>query len=258
MTMEKRPEFRLNVVSEASRVMGAEQVEARDWYKEQLNTLPEMRVEKFAVTGEGGWEGRVTSEGKVESITGRHFDIEGRKVITNFTWNQPVIVQRSEEFIDSEGKANKISGMVLLLEDPNGRVFVSVGQEPGVEAQVVNGREIHPVVRTPFQTSVEKLQQLTAGNEKVDPTLSAVLSALKVDNQDLSSIVGDIPWVPVDTDGNRIESHVLYGILKLNEQAVKLVSEKIPQGRFFSRNQLNALPLNGHLHIALSVASETR
>lgn len=255
MIAENKPEFRLNVVSEASRVMRAEQIEVREWYNEQLRKLPEMRVEPFAVTGAGGWEAKLTPENQVESIGGRHFEIVGRKITTSISpWNQPIIVQRSEELITNEGENDRISGIVLLLEDIHGRIFVSVAQEPGIKAQIVEGKEVHPVVRTPFQTSVEKLQQLASGNEEVDPILYAVLSVLSRDEaKDISSILQDLPLKKVPTDGNRIDSNVLYGDLQLTEEAADLVSEKIPQGRFLNGNQRDVLPLNGHLHIALSV-----
>lgn len=254
MTAEKRPEFRLNVVSEVSRVVDAKQKEARDWYTEQLRSLPEMRVEPFAVTGAGGWEAKLTPEGQVEAVTGRYFAIEGRRVTTSTSpWNQPIIVQRSEEFINKEGETDRISGIVLLLTDPSSRVFVSVAQEPCIKVQVIEGKEVHPVVRTPFQTSVEKLQQLASGNEEVDPILYAVLSVLSKDeSKDISAILQDLPLNKVPTDGNRIDSNVLYGELKLSQEAADLVSEKVPQGRFLSLHQLEALPRNGHLHIALS------
>ncbi|MEK7533951.1 MAG: hypothetical protein AAB600_01300 [Patescibacteria group bacterium] len=254
MTAESRPELRLNVVSEVSSVVDAEQREAVDWYNEQLRNLPEMKVEPFNLTGAGGWEAKFTPEGQVEAVTGRHFDIEGRKVTTpNFGWNQPVIVQRSEELITNEGEIDRISGIVLLLENPRGQIFVSVAQEPGIKAQTVEGKEIHPVVRTPFQASVEKLQQLASGNEEVDPILYGVLNILSKDSgRNLSSMVQDMPLNRVPTDGNRIDSNVLYGALQLTQEAANLVAEKVPQGRFLSPNQLKVLPLNGHLHIALS------
>lgn len=257
MTSENKPQFRLNVLSEFPSVLNREQTDALGWYNEQLNNLPEMKVEDFSVTGAGGWEVNLTPDNQVESIKGRHFDIVGRKISTpSFGWNQPIIVQRSEELITNEGEIDRISGIVLLLEDTEGRIFVSVAQEPGVRAQIVDGKEIHPVVRTPFQTSVEKLQQLANGNEKVDPILYGVLEILSRDiGENLSSIVQNIPLKRVPTDGNRIESNVLYGVLPLTQESANLVADKVPQGRFLSHNQLEALPLNGHLHTALSATA---
>lgn len=253
MTAERSPGFRLNVVSEASREVDVEQKDARDWYTEQLRNLPEMRVDPFAVTGAGGWEAKLTPDGEVEAINGRHFTIEGRKVTSTNAWKQPIMVQRSEEYVNNEGEVDRISGIVLLLTDPSSRVFVSVAQEPGIKAQTIEGKEIHPVVRTPFQTSVEKLQQLASGNEGVDPILYAVLSVLSKDeSKDISAVIQDLPLKKVPTDGNRIDSNVLYGELQLSQEAADLVSEKVPQGIFLSPNQLEALPRNGHLHIALS------
>lgn len=256
MTAEDGPSFKLNV-TEVPSVMDAEQQEARNWYNEQISRLPEMKVERFATTGEGGWEARLTPENQVESIRGRHFNIEGRKVTTStFGWNQPLIIQRSEELTNERGEVDKISGIVLLLTNPEGKIFVGVVQEPGIKEQTVNGKEIHPVIRTPFQGSVEKLQQLANGIEKVDPILYSVLNILSKDSgKDLSALVQDIPLTKIPTDGNRIESNVLYGKLNLTQEAANLVSERIPQGRFLSKHQLDALPLNGHLHIALSATS---
>lgn len=68
MAQENRPQFRLNVASEA--FFDVEQHVARNWYDEQISHLPEMKVERFAATGEGGWEARLTPEGRVDSISG--------------------------------------------------------------------------------------------------------------------------------------------------------------------------------------------
>lgn len=142
MSTENRPQFKLNVGPEYFSVSNSEQVEALEWYREQLNNLPEMKVESFPVTGAGGWEAKLTPEAEVEAVTGRHFTIEGRRVTTpTFLWNQPIIVQRSEEFINKVGETDKISGIVLLLTDPRDRIFVSVVQEPGIQAQAVEGKK---------------------------------------------------------------------------------------------------------------------
>lgn len=257
MTAENRPQFRLNVVPESPAVLDREQGEALNWYNEQVRNLPEMKAEPFAVTGAGGWEVKLTAENQVESITGRHFDIVGRKIsMPSSEWNQPIIVQRSEELITNKGEIDKISGIVLLLVDTGGRIFASVAQEPGIKAKIIEGKEVHPVVRTPFQASIEKLEQLANGNERVDSILYAVLDILSKDSDSsLSSIVQDIPFKRVPTDGNRVESNVLYGTLQLTQEAADLVEDRVPQGRFLSYNQLEALPLNGHLHIALSATA---
>lgn len=254
MMPENKPQFRLNVVSERSISIGVEEREARDWFNEQLKNLPEMKVESFPVTGEGGWEAKLTPEGDVEAITGGHFTIEGKKITTlTLPWNQPVIVQRSEEYVNNEGEVDRISGIVLLLTDPESRVFVSVAQEPGIKAQTVEGKEIHPVVRTPFQASVEKLKQLADGKREVDTILYDVLSALSENSgKDISAILEDLPLRKVPLDGNRMDSNVLYGELQLTGETADLVSARIPQGIFLSPKQMEVLPLNGHLHIALS------
>lgn len=62
-----------------------------------------------------------------------------------------------------------------------------------------------------------------------------------------------LPLYKVPLDGNRMDFNVLYGELDLTEEAAKVVSDKVPQGRFLNGDQLDILPLNGHLHIALSV-----
>lgn len=73
--------------------------------------------------------------------------------------------------------------------------------------------------------------------------------------KDISLILQELPLKKVPTDGDRTDSNVLYGELRLSREAADLVSEKVPQGRFLSPNQLEVLPLNGHLHIALSATA---
>ncbi|MBF8250307.1 MAG: hypothetical protein HW400_908 [Candidatus Levybacteria bacterium] len=254
--MVEDPNFRLNIVSRGKETdVTPEQRVAINWYEFKAARLPQMKIEKSTVTGLGGWEVQLTKENQVELISGKHFSIEGIKVSTpsNF-WNQPLMIQRSEKVVTDKGEIERISGIVLIITDPKGRIFVEVGQEPGVKSQTGRGNEVHPIVRTPFQSSVEKMRQLSNGEEKADPILFNVLRILSKDGSgDISSIIQGIPFRKVPTDGNRIESNVLYGVLKLTTEEADIIFQEVPQGRFFSRHQLDALPLNGHLHIALSV-----
>lgn len=259
MTPEQGSTFSLNLVPPEGRLpLSAEQQEAKDWYEKQLRLLPPFQTKDSQMTGVGGWEAKLTPDRQVISIEGRHFRILGREIVKGLLrWVQPILIQRSEKFTTKEGKVDEISGIVLLLKNPDGKIFISVDQEPGIQVQNVEGKNVRPIVRTPFQASIEKLQRLSGGDEKADPSLHSILDILSKGNgKDLSLIVQDIPFRKVSTDGNRMESNVLYGAINLTREAADLVERENPQGKFVSRDQLNVLPFNGHLHIALSATSQ--
>lgn len=216
------------------------------WYKEKLAGLPEMKVEDAPVTDGEKWKAEL-KDGQIEAVRGTHFAVEGRRVsLPTFSWNQPMIEQARE---------NGISGIILLVKNIDGKYLMTVAQEPGANKVAVNGKETHPVVRTPVQTSVVKLQQLSEGQQEVDPTLYGVLNALSGDGRSMQDIISSIPLREVKTDANRIDSSVVYGVLDVDEQLAAGL-EQSTGGKFLTRKQIGALDtVNGHTHVALSAAS---
>src|SRR5579872_4423604 len=75
-----------------------------------------------------------------------------------FSWNQPFMVQGAKNVETTNGETIPVSGMVFLLVDPKDRVFLSVEQEPGARDMSVGEKVLKPIVRSPLQTSVAKLE----------------------------------------------------------------------------------------------------
>lgn len=239
-------EFSLNIVRTPDVSADPEIQVALDWYKERLGLLPEMRVEKAPVTDGDKWKGEI-KDGQVEGISGAQFTIEGRDVSSIFSWRQPII---------NQSRDNGISGIIILARNKEGKYFMTVAQEPAANKVEIKGKETHPVVRTPIQTSVTKLQQLVEGRQEVDPTLYGVLSALSGEGRTMNDIVSSIPLKEVKTDANRIDSSVVYGVIDVNDDLASNL-EQVTGGMFLSRKQISAIDsVNGHTHVALSVASE--
>jgi hypothetical protein len=224
-----------------------------DWFNERMKALPEMKVTISPVTDGDKWKAELTSDQQVKEIRGAQFSIQGIDVVSKFSWRQPLLIQAKEKALTENGEV-EVSGIVLLMKNTKGETFLTVEQEPGIKAQIVDGKEVHPVTRTPIQTSVTKLRQLTEGQEKVDPTLYSVLQNLaEYARESPVAFINNLSLSKASIDGNRIGSDVLYGVLKLDDQTASKMQEKVPQGRWCSKKEVAALGLmgvaNGHLQL---------
>ncbi len=246
--------FVLNVQKTPEISDSAEITEALSWYRERVALLPEMKVAETPVTDGDKWKAEMASNGEVARIVGAQFRVEGRNVSTTaFSWAQPIIEQRTEQATSPEGLPLEISGIVILVRNSEGKVLLTVVQEPGADALEEDGKEVHPSVRTPLQSSVQKLKDLAEGKEKVDETMKLALSVLVSEGRTFADVVRELPLKKVATDGNRIHSNVYYGSINVDEQTAQMLEEKTG-GKFLSKEQINALDtVNGHTHIALSV-----
>lgn len=228
-----------------------------EWFKERVRALPEMKVSMSPITDGDKWKGELTPGGQVKEIRGAQFSIEGIDVASRFSWHQPILVQNTEKAQTQDGEI-ELSGIVLLLKNSKEEIFLTVEQEPAADAQIADGKEWHPIVRTPIQTSVTKLRQLTEGQEKVDPTLYSVLQSLaESTGKSMNDTVGELSLSKASIDANRMKSNVYYGVLSLDEQMANRLQERVPNGRWCSRKEIAALTLtgvaNGHLQLGVSI-----
>jgi len=248
--------FVLNVKKTPESSSDPEIQAALDWYHERLRLLPELKVTDFFVTDGEKWRGTITPEGQVQDVQGAQFAVKGLKAeLSNFSWNQPYIAQGYELAEDTDGEEIKVSGIVIIVTDPEGKVLLSAANEPKAKEKIIDGVEKHPVIRTPIQTSVTKLKQLEAGEEKADPILFAILNDLaQVTGKDLRGTVKELEVKPPTPDGNRLESYVYYGELPVTADRAKELAEKTG-GMFLSKKQRQALEveINGHAHNALDL-----
>src|SRR5215469_6639977 len=128
---ESAAELQFVVLKPPEQVDDPEILDAVTWYKEKLGELPEMRVTKSPITDGINWTEK-REEDKLDEVNSGFFSAEGLDVQKGtFNWHQMMLRQRSEELIAQDGQTEEISGVVLLLRDPEGKVFIIVDQEPG-------------------------------------------------------------------------------------------------------------------------------
>lgn len=199
------------------------------WYKEACAKLPEMRV----------------------SITPLK-DSKESNVNPSFFSYANVDVTSSRQSWQQGGLLQEGNGVTVLLTDPDGKTFVTVSQEPMAKAQRRGMTEIHPVVRSPLQTSEEKLKRAS------DTTMRTILETVARDRNVLvQKLLGSIPLSHATTDGNRMQSDVLYGALTVSRELAKNIEKGVPAGRWVTQKELDALTVmgvtNGNLNIARTV-----
>lgn len=249
------------------------------WYKEQCAALPEMKISKAPLSDGASWKATHAPNGEVDKIVNPFFSLEGVRVETPAqNWNQAAVTQRSEHLPTREGEKIPVSGVVMMVTSPHGETFVTLTQEPLVQAQYrkPNGElssrrsqdasEIHPVIRAAIQTSTEKLQKIAANESsgaKFDESLFTMLKTIaKGKNISIMDLLNSVSLTKISTDANRITSHVVYGHIALSDEIAKQISTAIPQGRWCTKREIDALMsqglTNGHFGIAQSVTEAQR
>ena len=265
-----------------------ENTELKDWYDQQLHLLPEMRAQDIPATGQEGWSTRLIEREvdgikttEVERIHGSHFDVVGRrfdffnsdgfqimkKVNRNIDgvaqegevtagWEQPLLINNNPpenlRFRTPQGEVSlDVSGFVGLLIDSEGRVAVTLENEPAAQTP----KKL--LVRTPAQSSITKFQQLLAGDTSKDPVLGKVLQKLLPEGKTLADWIaeGQMEIQPLLlADANRIDARNITFSLPIDDT---LRDELTAGGRIkmVSLEQLLSLAkaglLNGHLASAI-------
>lgn len=264
------------LLNPGEQLRGPEFAGLRTWLKEQIRTLPEMSVAKSPLSNKETWRTRMAPDGKtVDSVSSAFFSIEGIDVATDkLSWHQGAIIQRNDFLPTKSGEKTEVSGVVILLTNPKGETFVTVSQEPlaptqyratdgSLSARDTAGRtEIHPVIRSGIQTSVQKLQLLSRSEQLgdvYDRKLTGILKAIAQNrNATITDVLNGTVFSKAPTDGNRISGNVVYGTIPVSEELARTISAVVPEGRWCPEHELDALILsgltNGHLNIGRSVA----
>lgn len=244
------------------------------WYKEQCSQLPEMRVTTSPLTDGATWKASKAVNGEIDKVHNTFFSLEGIDVATPVhSWHQAAVLQRTELLPTKQSEKTPVSGVVIMITNPNHETFVTVTQEPLVSAQYrgqhgdlspkksTHATEVHPIVRSAIQTSVEKLQKIAANETdgaRFDQQLYTLLRTIAKDkNISIMDLVSSVPLSKAPTDGNRIVSNVIYGNIDVNEAQSADIEKALPQGRWCKPAELDALITagltNGHLTIAKSI-----
>lgn len=269
-----KPAFTAAVLPVAEYAKNPEYAAVFSWFFKEVGRLPEMKVNRSPLTNGKDWKATIGKKGEVDKITSPFFSLEGVDVSsTPLSWHQGAVIQRTEVLPTKSGEKTEVSGIIILLQNPKGETLVTVAQEPLMPATyraadkklsqkwIPQGTELHPVVRSSIQTSVEKLKQITtseASGMRYDPTLTTLLATIATDRKaPITDILNGIAFSKAPTDGNRIVSNVVYGALEVSDEAAKKISEAVASGRWCSQKELDALVVsgltNGHLNVAQSV-----
>lgn len=233
------------------------------WYEQRLANLGEMEKSRSAITGTGGWNKELTEQGEVDRITSPFFTIEGSDIIVKnpdgsirFRWHQAGIVNAASPIVlpSPEGILEmNISGFVGALIDPDGKVLLTVAQEPYQDTPK------SAIVRTPFQTSATKLQGLLEGRDELDPALAALLKKIggdKAIEQMFAS--GDIDVFPLAlADANRMKgTNIGFGIT-IQDETLRESLAANGQNRWCTNDEVGALKRSGLLntHTASAIDS---
>jgi len=260
--------FRARTLSPKDMAASKEFGPIASWYKESCKKLPEMRVTMTPV-----------KETKNAISNPAFFSYVNVDVTTPLkSWQQGGIMQRGDILPTTHGETITSHGSAILLVDRKGNTFVTVSQEPMAPARhrtaggtlldksAPGAVEIHPVVRTPLQTSAEKLKRIIKNEHEgraADSVMTNILYSLARDrNQTISDVVSSVPLSPSMTDGNRMQSDILYGTLSVTDKEAQEISKLAPSGHWTTPKELDALTVmgatNGTLNIARNISEAQR
>ena len=235
---DRRPVFKPNIIGQKDLLNRKDIAPAIKWYQETAAKLPEMKVNITPI-----------KDAKESTANPDFFSYANVDVTTaTGSWQQGGILERGE---------NGVHGVTILLTDPDGKIFVTLGREPLAKGAVV---------RSPLQSSAEKLKRVTESPNRgraTDPAMAAVLGAIATEkNMLVSDVVNSVPLSRAATDGNRMQSEVLYGTIPVSQRLAEKIAKDVPLGRWTAPKELDALTVmgvtNGSLNIARSVTESQR
>ena len=228
----------------------------RNWYQEQLRNFGEMTSEPAPLTDGKQWKGELTQSGEVDRVVGSYFIVQGRNITrynpdgtVSFKWTQPGLIHKEVEMIipSKEGQELvRISGIVGIIRDEKGNVLLSLSPEPFAHTP----KKV--LVRTPFQTSVAKLQGIIDGQRELDPLLFDLIGSIDPGkSMDEIFRMGKLELFPLPyADANRIEATNLGFSIHVRDSELIKKLENDGKNRWCSPKEVAALAkaglLNGH------------
>ncbi len=247
-------------------------LESNYWLHQQIAQLPEFTVEPkpgFAGNQEDPWG--IREEDGITTISrpdGAFFSVQNQTITLHvgdkeIQWTQPLVIQTGETLSTTEGE-QYITGFVLkVYGTQQGRTLIALDQEPGAPARTnANGKEIHPALRTPLQTSVSKMVQLIEGTLPVEDKffqLAKALGLVDENNQFNPNNLG--PATFSMDDANRVKASTLMGIVVVSPEqlqtAQKLLGENSKIITPLEESILATTGLfNGHLNTVSHLAEQ--
>jgi len=193
--------------------------------------LPEMKIKETNLgdplnfdKGVQKWQ-NVNKNGWFANLTGAFFQLSIIKVVSAFSWIQPLIKAKTEEFEDQDGNKIAVSGLVINLIDELDRTIFRMNNEPGAQAEIIDGKEIHPKLQPTMQTSVAKMVAVQAGEVEKDKGLAILLEIF----QEKGRSFDYFDWQIADCchDTNRIEGLVAYTKQIVDPDELEYIAKKI-------------------------------
>lgn len=248
----------------AERALG-EFSDLKNWYEGRLESFGEMTVEDAPLTDGQQW--KVEFEGnEAKQIDGAFFTLKGQTVTrynsdgtVSFRWTQPGLIQKegNAKFPTPEGEQDiKASGFVGVIKDAEGNTLLTIAQEPFAQTPK------KALARTPFQTSVAKLDGLIKGDEKLDPVLFSLLQKLGEGTNDIGELFsqGTVELFPLPyADANRIEATNIGFVTTISDKDLRDSLASNGQNRWCTPQEVSRLArtglLNGHTAAAVLATS---
>jgi len=173
-------------------------------------------VQKWQDVNKSGWFAK---------LTGAFFQLPIVKVISAFSWVQPIIKAKTKEFEDQDGNKIAISGLVVSLVDSMDRTIFRMANEPGAQAEIIDGKEIHPKLQPTMQASIAKMDAIWTGEIENDESLVILLEIFQKRERSFDCF----DWQIADCchDTNRIEGLVAYTKQIVDPDELEYIAEKI-------------------------------
>lgn len=231
-----------------------------NWYNEQLKNFGEMVGKRAPLTDGKNWKKELTQDGEVENVDGSFFILQG-ETITKLdkdgkflsTWTQPKLSQKEKVIVipSAEGDEEiRISGFVGIAMNGH-KILLTLAQEP------FSHTSKKVLIRTPFQASVTKLQDLIDGKRESDPQLFDLTASL-VPGKSPTEIIrlGELETFPLPyADANRIEASNLGFTVHLRDSEIIKKLENNGKNKWCTLQEVVALTrvglLNGHTAAAV-------
>jgi len=194
--------------------------------------LPEMKVEEVNLKHPGNFrdgvqQWKMQTKGKAfAALLGAFFRLVMVLVVNGtMKWVQPLIRAKTERAKDQKGKDIDVCGLVVNIYDHEGNHAVRMGNEPGAQKEIFEGKEIHPKLQPTMQTSIAKLAAVRAGDRDKDKGMAILLDIF--DEKKWS--FDELEWVLGDSthDTNRIEGVVAYANIIVEDYELEDIAAKI-------------------------------
>jgi hypothetical protein len=194
--------------------------------------LPEMRIEETDLGDALNFKNSVQlwqaimAGGNFVKLVGAFFELLFIRVISVFSWAQPLIKVKTVDIVDQDGHVISISGFVInVINTDDSLQIMRMANEPGASAEFIDGKEIHPKLQPTAQASATKLAAVQAGEVEKDKGLAALLEFFKRKG----IVFEDLVWQITDCchDTNHFHGLVAYTTVNVDIDELEEIASEI-------------------------------